>query len=75
MATDTVVKINHLEDLYCNSTGALSPPCLRLPGRKSLSCICDIGGSKAENFHDDKKDAGFAKPKSELASVLASELQ
>jgi hypothetical protein len=55
IATDTVVNINHLDDLYRNSTGALSTPSLLLLGNKSLSCICFIArsGFEIEDLQED----------------------
>ena len=39
MATDTVVTINHRDDLYCSSTGAFPLPPPQLLGNKFLGCI------------------------------------
>ena len=39
MATETVVTINHRDDLYCSSTGAFPLPPPQLLGNKFLGCI------------------------------------
>jgi hypothetical protein len=39
MATETVVTINHRDDLYCSSAGAFPLPPPQLLGNKFLGCI------------------------------------